>query len=314
MLNFLAKVFAEPMMHFLLLGGLLFAFMDAVDSGSAWVDPYEISVNQTSLIKFLQFRNKSFNEKKAKEKWLAMPSVEKNRLVDDYVRQEVMYREALNLGLDEEDQIIRRRLIQKIEFINRGFNSDLAAIDEMEIEAYFSKNIADFNIDAAITFSHVFIEKQSNGMDSQEKARTILEKLNDNAVPLEDAPGYGDRFLFHRNYVDRTFELVDSHFGAEFAKQVFALPSDQKHWYGPYQSQYGSHLVMVNKNQPQRLPRLEEVAGQVLQKVRRVKQDELKRHSLDKMLKKYSLNWEVELDHTLNVTTQSKENTLAWSN
>ncbi len=300
----LKKYSSEPLFHFAIMGIFLYTLVEAVSPQND-NNPNTIKIEQEIMVRFLQFQNKSFNIQKAQAKWLAMPQAEKSSLIDDYIREEVMYREALSMGLEEDDQIIRRRLIQKIEFINRGFQSDVAEVSETELDNYFKENIRDFKIDAAMTFTHVFFDSKIHGSQAEDLALDALTVLKQQKIPFENASRYGERFFFHRNYVDRTPAFVASHFGDEFSKQIFTLKSG-KTWYGPINSKYGSHLVMVSKNQPERLPELAEVAGQVLEILQREKMDNSKQQAVAKMVVKYKLAGDETLDQ---YKTSQKSNT-----
>jgi len=303
MMTGLKKYYREPLLHFLTMGVFLYALAELFVDDSSLRDSYAIDINQVSMVRFLQFQNKAFNAELALAKWQSMSPAEKQDLANDYIREEVMYREALNLGLEVDDQIIRRRLIQKIEFINTGFSSDVAKIDEDELQDYFKKHISDYEIDASITFSHVFFDKDNKLGAHQQLAGKALSELNQKNVPFENAAQYGQRFYFHRNYVDRTHNFVASHFGEAFSEQVSSL-KQANIWYGPITSKYGSHLVMVKKNQPARLPDLVEVAPQVLQDLQRIKQGELKTKALGSMVEKYKINNTLKQPETSNTGEQ----------
>jgi PPIC-type PPIASE domain len=153
-------------------------------------------------------------------------------------------------------------LIQKLDYVTRGFVSDAGKISEVELEQFFVENKNNYLIDASITFTHVFFDSKKHGSESaMTQAQETLQHLNDKKVPFDKAPSYGDRFLFHRNYVDRTPKFVETHFGGELGKKVFDLPISNQQWHGPLLSNYGVHLVMAIKNQRSRSPELEEVAG-----------------------------------------------------
>ncbi len=295
MLISLKKLYQEPLIHFLTLGVLMYALV-AVFSGAPAGNHFAIEVNEPVMVRFLQFQNKAFNAQLALKTWQGMSDLNKQTLIDDYVREEVMYREALNMKLHSDDQIIRRRLIQKIEFINAGFNSQLPTIDERALQNYFRENSEQYIIDGSMTFSHVFFDKKSG--QAQGLAQQALLQLNKQKIPFEQAAQFGQRFFFHRNYVDRTENFVASHFGADFSRQVFAFTKSDL-WHGPIESKYGSHLVKVKNNHPQRMPALKEVAPQVLQDLQRVKQDEQKNTSLKRMISKYQVNSLLDLKLTI---------------
>jgi peptidyl-prolyl cis-trans isomerase C len=298
MFNNLKKYYQEPLLHFLVLGLVLYSLVD-VFSASPSRDNYGIDVNTSIMVRFLQFQNKTFNAKLAKEKWQSLDESEKQNYITDYIREEVMYREALNMNLDLDDQIIRNRLIQKIEFINSGFTSSIAGIDKKILSDYFNENIPHYIIEGSITFSHVFFDKdlvQDKDQHEKKVQKTLLE-LNGKSVPFEQASQFGQRFFFHRNYVDRTQNFVTSHFGLPFSQKVFTLqPSNA--WYGPIKSKYGSHLVMVKNNHPERIPELVEVAPQVLQDLKRVQKNGLKTASLNIMINKYTINNKLKINNT----------------
>ena len=312
-MNLLKKYAHEPLLHFVVIGLVLFYLVEIFypNSDSYTQSQNTIAFDQDKIIQFLQFQNKAFNVANAKAKWLSMNDTEKSQLMTDYIREEVMYREALSLGLEKDDQIIRRRLIQKIEFINRGFQSDMAKIDEKEIEQFFNQHKQEYQIDPSITFTHVFFDKtfydpKGHGDKTLQVATQTLQTLNATEVPFEKASQFGQRFYFHRNYVDRTPAFVASHFGEEFSQNTFKFPQANK-WYGPVTSKYGQHLIMVSKNLPSRVPKLGEVAGQVLDHLQRIKQRELKQKALSKMMGKYQLENNTSFSFTEQPVTQEQQ-------
>ena len=139
-----------------------------------------------------------------------------------------------------------------------------------------------------MTFTHVFFDKKVYGDETVKMASNTLYILNDQKIPFEKASQFGQRFFFHRNYVDRTPAFITSHFGKEFSQAAFQLTKGDS-WYGPIASKYGQHLVRVAKSDKSRLPNLEEVAGQVLEHLQRIKQRDQKQQSLDQMIDKYQV-------------------------
>jgi len=112
----------------------------------------------------------------------------------------------------------------------------------------------------------VFFDNEKHGAAEAEKlASEKLNKLKQNSTPFSDATKHGERFLYHTNYVQRTIDLVASHFGKEFAEELIKVESSDTKWTGPLASMYGSHLVMVTNNDPGRYPELNEVYGRVKQ-------------------------------------------------
>ena len=259
-------------MHFLAAGLGLFVLFGLVNRGDQDADPNVITVDQEALLTFIQYRIKAFNPDLAEKKLDSLSDEELQRLIDDYVREEVLHREALALGLDDDDYVIRRRLVQKLEFITEGFAEAGADMDEAAVQRYFDANKADYYVEPYVTFTHVFFQTEDR---PREQARTLaekeLQKLNRNGVPFSDAPQHGDRFLYHVNYVERTPDYVGSHFGPAMATALFALEPNEFVWRGPFDSAYGVHLVLLTTNEPGREPELAELEGRVREDARRVR-------------------------------------------
>jgi len=266
----LKRFLKEPLVHFLAAGLGLFVLFGVVNRGEPDVDSNVVTVDHDALLTFVQYRIKAFNPKLAEEKLSSLTDDELKRLIDDYVREEVLHREATQLGLDEDDYVIRRRLVQKLEFITEGFAEAGAEVDQAALRRYFDANKADYYVEPFVTFTHVFFETEDRPRD---QARTEAEKklveLNRDGVPFAEAPQHGDRFLYHVNYVERTPEYVASHFGVPMTKAVFELEPNDFIWRGPFDSAYGVHLVMLTTNEPGREPELSELEGRVREDARR---------------------------------------------
>ena len=266
------KILKEPLVHFLAAGLGLFVLFGLVNRDDRDFDPNVITVDQEALLTFIQYRIKAFNPDLAKKKLNALSDEELQRLIDDYVREEVLHREAIALGLDDDDYIIRRRLVQKLEFITEGFAEAGADVDEAALQRYFDANKADYYVEPYVTFTHVFFQTEDR---PREQARAFAEKelqrLNRNSVPFSDAPQYGDRFLYHVNYVERTPDYVGSHFGPPMTRALFELEPNEFVWRGPFDSAYGVHLVLLTTNEPGREPELAELEARVREDARRAR-------------------------------------------
>lgn len=288
------KVLAEPLLQFFIIAAVLVAVVEGFSSQSLMPDSEkQIRIRDDSLEKFLQFQTKKFLEGEAKARIAAMTTDEKKELVDEYVRSEVLYREALALSLDENDEVVRRRLIQKMEYVSQGFYSDLPEIDEEEIVSYFEANPDLYRQAATISFTHVYLPNEKNEITENSPiglaaAQTTLLALNDKKVPFENAAKFGRRFLFNRNYIERDGDYIASHFGEVFQQSIFEYEVKDQ-WQGPVQSKYGFHLVMLSARSPAKMPALNEVAPQILGALRRKKLADLKQTAVDLQVKKYNV-------------------------
>ena len=260
----------EPLVHFLAAGLALFVLFGLVNRDGPEADPNIVIVDQDALLTFVQYRIKAFNRTLAEQKLNSLSDDELQRLIDDYVREEVLHREALQLGLGDDDYVIRRRLVQKLEFITEGFAEAGTRIDQPALHRYFDANKGDYYVEPFATFAHVFFDTENRPREeAREAAEKKLAELNREGVPFAEAPQHGDRFLYHVNYVERTPEYVASHFGVPMAKAVFELEPNDLMWRGPFDSPYGVHLVMLTTSEPGREPELSELEGRIREDARR---------------------------------------------
>jgi parvulin-like peptidyl-prolyl isomerase len=260
----LKRFLKEPLVHFLAAGLALFVLFGIVNRDEPDEDPNVVTVDREALLTFVQYRIKAFNPTLAEDKLDSLSDEELQRLIDDYVREEVLHREAIALDLGENDYIIRRRLVQKLEFITEGFAEAGADVDEAALRRYFDANKADYYVEPYVTFTHVFFETEDR---PRAQVRATAEKklleLNRDGALFVDAPQHGDRFPYHVNYVERTPDYVASHFGVPMAKALFELEPNDLVWRGPFDSPYGVHLVMLTTNEPGREPELAELEERV---------------------------------------------------
>lgn len=263
-MKFLLK---QPLLHFLLIGLGLFLLYDLTSSQSSEnFDLKTVIVDKDDLLTFMQYRSKAFDRQRFEEKLENMSQEELDRLIDDYVHEEVLYREAVGLGLNKNDYVIRKRLVQKVEFINQRFVDSVTDLSDENIKNFFNENKEAYFVEPYVTFTHVFFDKETHGSEMAEKlANEKLSELNRNKVSFTDSTGEGDRFLYHKNYVERTPDYVKSHFGADMAEELFRLEPSNTVWHGPYESPYGYHLVMLTSNKTGRYPEFKDVLERVQQ-------------------------------------------------
>ncbi len=261
----LLKFLKDPLAHFLTLGLGLFLLYGALNPGGGMGDdPKRIAVDRDALLTFVQYRTKTFQPKLAAARLDAMKGEQLKRLIDDYVREEALHREAKALGLGSNDYIIKRRMIQKIDFITQGFAEAVIKLSEDDLKTYFAANRERYREQAFVTFTHVFFDaERRSDNDAKALAEMKVAELNAESIPFSDAPKHGERFPYGVNYVERTRDHVESHFGKPMTKAVFALEPNDGVWHGPFLSPYGAHLVMVAGKKDARTPPLIEVRGRV---------------------------------------------------
>ncbi len=243
----------EPLVEFLLVGLLIFAGYQWLDQKTGRSDPQErieFTPDDISQIRLA---------------WLAQgredPSPEElQHLVDARVREEILYREALALGLDQDDTIVRRRMAQKMEFLFE----DVAALRDPtteELEAWFDAHAGDFTLPARATFRHLYFSPDLRGVRAREDAVGVLAKLAGQPVDAAESATLGDPFMFQAYYADRSFDEIARNFGPGFAAALFEIAPGA--WSGPIESGYGSHVVWVDDVTPARVPALASIEADV---------------------------------------------------
>lgn len=283
------KILRDPLLHFLLMGAALFLGYSVVDASSSdrASDPRSIVVDDEVLLEFLQFRSQRFDRQWAESTLAAMTAEDTERLIASYTLQEAMYREALKLGLDENDYVIKRRLVRTLEFIaSASSRANEPSLTEQDLRDAYESDLERYTDPPAVSFTHVFVASASEDDEGRQPAVELLDELRSKATAFEHAGEFGDRFLYQRNYVDKNAEEVASHFGPEFADNVFSLASQGalREWTGPLQSRHGWHLLLIDRYSLQRNRPLEEVrsqiAGKLLEDRRRAAQEAFARDLL----------------------------------
>lgn len=259
----MSKFLKDPLLHFLVIGFGLFVLFDLVGGDDAY-DSRIIDVDRDALLTFVQYRTRAFEPQLAAERLDNLSADQFEQLVNDYVREEALHREAIELGVDKNDYIIKRRMIQSIEFVTDNFVNASVDVSDEDVAAHYAENRDDYYVNPFVTFTHVFFGRERHGRDKAlELATAKLAELNQRQVPFADATQHGERFPFFVNYVERDPRFVASHFSAQVAEQIFALEADDTKWHGPFESEYGVHLVMLTRNVEGRYPELEEVEAAV---------------------------------------------------
>lgn len=281
------KLFNDPLAHFLIAGAALVWLGGLV----APPEPAEnrIVVNRQALLEFIQYRSKAFEPGAAAALLDSMDEERRQRLVKDFLEEEILYRQAKELGLDANDYVIKQRLVQKLGFITEASIGDLQPSDE-EIAAHYEANKEAYRIPASATFAHVFFSAEKRGVEAayDEAAKTVAA-LNEAQAPFEDAVRHGDRFPFHTNYVERTFEYVAAQLGETAAVEIFDSQGPFETWRGPVVSPYGAHAFFVSEATPGKTPPLEEIRDRVAVDAAREKKAEMTRRLLESAIAQYDV-------------------------
>ncbi len=263
----MAKLIKQPLLHFIVAGILIFAayqWSEPTVPNSENMDKI-IPVDRLALLNFMQFRAQAFQPELFREQLDGMSDSDLEKLVADFVREEALYREALAMGMDQGDYIIRQRLVQKVEFLLENMVNQSLVPDDALIGSWFNDRRADYQIDAVYTFTHIFFDSGERGREqARQDALSLLGSTGIGDIAFNDAPQFGDRYPFLQNYVERTRDFVVNNFTESFVSELDELtPSDQA-WAGPFESRYGFHLVMLRSKTDPYIPSLESIKERVL--------------------------------------------------
>lgn len=247
--SFIRRLAGEPLLHFLVLGGLLFAIL-SFRGGINSSRPEEIVVTPAVVVRLAQLHQVQTG---------AMPDAETREwLVQNWLREEMMVREAKALGLEEGDELVRRRLVQKLEFLQ----GDIAAAqepDEASLGAFLAAHPERFTAPAQVSITHVYFSPDKRG---REKARADAEAARLMLVAGADAASLGDAFPLRRDYQDMTEQGLTRVFGQQPIVAA-AFSAEPGQWVGPVQSGFGWHLIKITTRAAARPLSVEE-AGDAL--------------------------------------------------
>lgn len=277
-------ILREPLAQFFLLGLLLF-FVYEFKSPPAEVDSTVIRIDRDVLINHMQYRSKSFEYEKFSLMLDQLSPMQIEKLLEEFIREEVLFREAKSLNLNETDYIIRQRLVQKMEYLLRA--SEIKR--PVNLGEFYALNKDRYLTPKKITFTHIFFGKKERGSwsESERSAEKLLTDFLSKPPGKGSEINSGDRFVFHKNYVDKSSEHISSHFGKEFSDALFELGIGT--WEGPIKSAYGHHIVYVSNISEEGVKDLEEIYDQVEWDAKQAAITELTETFIVDLKKKYKL-------------------------
>lgn len=240
------RLLKDPLVHFLLIGAALFGV-------SAWRGEMIRAGRERIMITAEQVSKASGTAALAQGRELS--PAELNDLVESMVREEVLYREALKLGLDKNDDEVRRRLVEKMNYLTQ----DLAdpASSPNELRAFYTASPELFTIPPLVTFDQVFFSPNERGDKLETDAATSLEALRAGKPPDQ----VGDHTPLRAAYDAAPRDQIRVLFGDQMAEALFTAPPGD--WAGPYRSDFGFHLVRLRSRTEARLPPYDEIAARV---------------------------------------------------
>ncbi len=268
-----AHLLREPLLHFLAIGLALYLVYGLVNDD---VNPNRIVITQGEI--------DSYQARWTVARSRAPSDDELQGMIEMAVRDKILAREALALGLDQDDSVVQRRLAQKMEFLL----SDLAQIPEPsdeELQTFLQDNLEMFSVPERISFTHIFFNPDKR-KTARDDARQLLARLI-KAPGSVDIQQSGDRFMLPSRYASEIQANVSRMFGKEFAEDLFA--SNRTGWQEPLDSGYGVHLVFIETIVPEELPELVDIRADLQAEWARRKQNESNEALYRSLLERYEV-------------------------
>jgi hypothetical protein len=272
------KLFREPLLHFILIGAAIFVAYAWINQGeeTTETDARTIHVHQEDVAWIKDIWSRQWHRDPTHE--------ELHGLVSDYLREELLAREAHEMKLDDNDLVLRHRLAQKLTFLIEDA-VQVAEPSDKELRAVYAAHPKNFQSSARITFSQVYFNPGTR-KDAAADAAMALANLRDDSN-FDAIKSLGDPLLVDSDYSNTDIQTVSAVFGPEFTQTVFALKPGN--WSGPIRSGFGQHLVKVTDLQPSQALSFEDAHAKLLSEWQRQQETEANSKFMDELRKKYTV-------------------------
>ena len=230
------RLFSEPLIQFLILGLLLFLL-------TSYIRQYKDKQSREIIVDNERLGMMVMNYKA--QTGCNLPTNQQlDAMIDNYIREEIAYRKAKKIGLDKDDEIIRRRLSQKFIFLQTDL-TEAAQPSDKDLIQFYTQHPELFQTAATVSFSNIYFSADNNADNlAKQKALTVLQQLKNSH--LQRAPEKGDRFPLQYDYTDQATVDIQQNFGDKpILQELFKAPLHT--WIGPVQSGYGWHLIFISK-------------------------------------------------------------------
>jgi hypothetical protein len=247
----MGKLLREPLLHFAVLGFALFLGYHGLSSRGFGGDRIVITEGRIEQLAA------GFNAIHQR-----MPtSLELDGMIEESVREEVYSREAVSMGLDRDDTIIRRRLMTKLQFLSED-TTPIAEPTEAQLQAYLDAHAADFRVETRYSLTHIYLNPQRHGERLDADVQRLLAQLRRDGPAA--ASQLGDPFLLDLELDDAAAGELARQFGGDFEIALRTLPIGE--WSGPVSSSFGTHVVLIRKRNAERTAVLADVRDDVRRK------------------------------------------------
>ena len=248
------KPLREPLLHFLFIGAAIYL------AYGLFAEPVTEEMDNTLIVSAGEIK---WMQTAWQKRWNRPPTAQElDGLIQQYIRETVLYREALAMGLDKDDTVIRRRLAQKLEFLAQDLVALTPPTDE-ELQAYFAEHRQRYQEPVRFSFTQIFIDPDKRGDATLDDAEKIKATLMAKSDAVGNVAALGDDFMLQNYYPENAQADIQKLFGSGFAESLAELAPGQ--WHGPVLSGYGVHLVYVHRISEPPVPDFAEVRERVAQ-------------------------------------------------
>jgi hypothetical protein len=274
----MSKWLKEPLFHFLLLGALIFlVYGMTAEKGRSQGEIFITQGQQESLVNTFS------------RTWQRPPTAEEFMgLLDDYVRQEIAYRESQNMGLDDNDIIVRRRMRQKLELLAEDVAS-LAVPSDEQLQAFMETNAADYRLDPVLSLKQIYFSPDRRGESTTADAQAVLAELQTPGADVNPEQA-GDPLPLPYAMEGLRESEISRRFGAVFVEGLKGVNVGA--WSGPIASGFGQHLVYVDDRIEGRIPSLDEARAAV----QRDWFNKKRREAVDGLYARLAENYSIEVE------------------
>ncbi len=246
--SFLKRLISEPLVQFLVVGGVLFAIYSAMNPDEPALETQVIEIGPARVTQLIETYQKT---------WSRAPTApELDGLIKAFIKEEVYYREGRALGLDDNDTVLRRRMQQKMEFLMEP-GADEMTPGEEELQQFLADNRDMYQIPPGLAFAQVFIDPEKHGGAAQAEAERLLAVLEAGPQDERTVSQLGDATLLAFFTPLSPLDAIARQFGRDFADMI--MQAETGRWFGPVASAYGLHLVFVDAKKSARLPTVAEI-------------------------------------------------------
>ncbi len=276
------KLLREPLLHFLLIGGGLFFLYSFLNPSEEQIANNVIKIDDSDVERLI---------KAYEQNWSSPPdSVTLKSLLTEEIKAEVFYREALRMQLDHNDEIIRRRLKQKYEFLVKDL-ADSQQPSEASLKAFYEEKSEFYKEPTKLSFSQIYFSPDKR-KQPLEDAQTVLKQVLSQPENKVAVKQLGDNFHLQNYFAERDYNDVRQLFGQDFAKAIFDLKKEG--WSQPIQSGYGIHLVNITTIQNELIKPYEAVKENVLADWKIAQQGLYNEQLYENLLQKYEVEYDLE--------------------